>query len=310
MKYTYLLVLFYFSFCFGTVATDAPGVIIDKIALVVNDQTFTLSDFVDIQKNYAARSEVAPIVYKAGKNSAEDLSKIFIQIYIIRQKLKDIGYAISDDIVEERIKYIETAQGLSRNDLNNFLKSKSLEFNTYFQMIKESIELTQYLQKVIYPTIDVSDQELKNYFLKNFPANNYKSIKYDLIAIVLPSGVEANYSLKEIINHLKAYRDGIPLPESLKNIESQKMEKIDESALSPNISKVLKQTDIGQFSELIKVQKKSTLFFVENKEFSNSSVFETEKEKIRQQLSYEKAQMVLDDWIKSEMKNFYISSNL
>jgi hypothetical protein len=314
MKKLSLLVLF-ISFCPVLVAQEenkgnAPGKLIDKIALVVNDQSFALSDFANVQKNYSARSEVAPIVYLPTKNNINGLTQIFIQTYIIRQKLKDIGYAISDDIIDERIRYIEKAQGLSRNELNSFLKSKSLDFNTYFQLIKESIELTQYLQKIIYPTIDISDLEIKNFFLKNFPSYDQKSIKYDLIAISIPPSVEASFSLKEIISHVKAYRDGIPLPEKLKDIESYKMEKIDESGLTKNIASVLKKTEIGQFTELVKVQKKSTLFFVENKEFSNSNVFETEKEKIRMQLAFEKAQLVLDDWINSEVKNYYVSKNL
>ena len=194
--------------------------------------------------------------------------------------------------------------------LNSFLKSKSLDFNSYFQLIKESIELTQYLQKIIYPTIDITDLEIKNFFLKNFPSYNQKSIKYDLIAITIPSSIETSSSLREIISHVKAYRDGIPLPEKLKNIESYKMEKIDESGLEKSIAAVLKKTDIGQYTEIVKVQKKSTILFVENKEFSNSSVFESEKERIRMQLAFEKAQLVLDDWINAEVKNYYISRNL
>lgn len=289
---------------------SAPGVLLDKIALVVNDQTYSLSEFANIQKNFSARSEVAPIVYVSGKNSAKDLAKTFIQIYIVRQKLKDIGYGISDDIVDERIRYIEKAQGLSRDDLNNFLRGKSLDFNTYFQLIKESIELTQYLQKVIYPTIDVGDLEVKNFFLKNYPSYNQKSIKYDLIAVTIPPAIESAVPLKEIISHIKAYRDGIALPDKLKDLESYRMDKIDDSGLANNISVVLKKTEIGQYTELVKVQKKSTLFFVENKEFSNSAVFEAEKEKIRMQIAFEKAQLVLDDWINSEVKNYYISNNI
>ncbi len=306
---------FSLAFCFHVVAQKdeqlaAPGTLIDKVALVINDQSYTLSDFVSVQKNFSARSEVAPIVYMPNKNSPENLVQTFIQIYIVRQKLKDIGYSISDDIVDERIRYIEKAQGLSRNELNNFLKSKSLDFNTYFQLIKESVELTQYLQKIIYPTIDISDLEIKNFFLKNFPSYNQKSIKYDLIAITIPPSVESSFSLKEIISHVKAYRDGIPFPEKLKDLESYRMDKIDESGLASNISSVLKKTDIGQFTQVIKVQKKSTLFFIENKEFSESSVFEAEKERIKLQLAFEKAQLVLDDWINAEVKNYYISKNI
>lgn len=289
---------------------EAPGVLLDKIALVINDQSYTLSDFSNVQKNFSSRSEVAPIVYVPGKNDIKNLTQTFIQIYIVRQKLKDIGYSITDDVVDERIRYIEKAQGLNRNDLNNFLKSKSLDFDTYFQLIKESIELTQYLQKIIYPTIDINDLEVKNFFLKNFPSYNEKSIKYDLIAITIPPSVESSVPLKEIISHINAYRDGVALPEKFKNIESYKMEKVDDTALAKNISSILKKTEIGKYTEVIKVQKKSTIFFVENKEFSSSSVFDTEKEKIRMQLAFEKAQLVLEDWINSEVKNYYISKNL
>lgn len=289
---------------------EAPGVLLDKIALVINDQTYALSDYLNVQRNFSARSEVAPIVYAPQKNSITDLTQMFIQTYIVRQKLKDVGYSISDDIVDERVKYIEKAQGLTRSDLNSFLSSKSLDFNTYFQLIKESIELTQYLQKVIYPTIDITELEIKNFFLKNFPSFNEKTIKYDLIAINIPYHVEKDVPLKDIITHIKAYRDGVAFPENLKSIESYKMDDIDESGLAKNIAVILKKTEIGQFTEIIKVQKNSTIFFIENKKFGESSIYEAEKEKIKMQLAFEKAKLVLDDWINSEVKNYYISKNI
>lgn len=289
---------------------QAPGELLDKIALVINDQTFALSDFFSVKRNYNSRSEVAAIVYPQNKSTLEDLAFIFQRNYIVRHKLKEMGYGITDDVVEERIKFIEKAQGLTRNDLNAFLKTKFLNYETYFELIKESIELTQYLQKVIYPTIDVSDQDIKNFFVKNYPTYNQKSVKYDLVAITLTKEVEKNFSLKEIISHLRAFKDGIPLPQGLSNIESYKMDKVDDSNLDKNISAILKKTDIGAFTEVIKVQNKSTLFFVENKEFSSSNVFESEKDKIKMQLAFDKAKVVLDDWIKSELKNHYISLNL
>jgi len=302
------LVLFISSVAWAQ--TPAPGVLLDKIALVINEQAFTLSEFVEVQKTYSIRSEVAPIVYPPGKSSSQDLADNMIRMYIIRQKLKDIGYNITDDIVEERIGLIEKAQGLSRNNLITFLKARSIEFTTYFQLIKESIEMTQYMQKIIYPTIDVSDQEIKNFFIKNFPSASYRSIKYNLIAVTLPPKYEKNYSLKEVIGYLKASRDGVSLPANLQNIESQQMNQVDDSSLSKNIAKALKNTEIGQFSEVVKIQNKPTIFFVENKEFARSSVFESEKDNLKQQLAFEKAQLVLGDWMKSEMKNFYISNYL
>jgi hypothetical protein len=289
---------------------DVQGDLLDKIALILNEQNYTLSDLDDIKKNAASRAEIAPNLYEISDIKYEDVAEILTRIYIVRSKLKEIGYSVTDDVVEDRIKYIEKAQGLTRDDLVRFLKNKNLGYEQYFELIKQSIEQTQYMQKLIYPTVEVSDQELTSTFLKYNPALNTKSIKYSITVINLPVGFDKVYSLKEVITHLKNFQSGTPLPTALSDIKTESLTSVDESSLSKQMSNVLKQTETNEFSQLTVINKIPTLFFINGREITNSSLFDQQKESLKQQLTFLKAKNLLNSWIDQEKKNFYISVNL
>lgn len=294
--------LFYYSL--NSARADS---LINKIAVVIDDQTFALSELKTIQNSFDIRSEISPVLYTKNKSSLQDIANILIKKSIIKQKLQEIGYNITDQIVEERIQYIEKAQGLTRAELTQFLDKKNINFSTYFELIRESVESTQYMQKNIYPTIEISDAEIKNFYLKNYPANSYKSIKYSIIMIKLPVNWNKLYSSAEIITHLKSFRQGQSLPDALSSVETEKLENIDESGLAPELIQVLSQTEIGEYSAIIQVNNRPTLFFVENKNFSFSGTYQKEIENIKAQLMYERAQTVLNDWINLESRNHYIN---
>jgi len=284
--------------------------LIDKMALVVDDSIFTLSEIQKITSTYGVRKEISGIVYNQNADANINdkvITDLVIKKILIRSKLKEIGYNITDDVVEERVKLIETSQGVKRDDLIQFLTSKGINYEIYFELIRESIEFSQFLQKNIYPSIEISESELKNDYLKKFPNQKEKSIKYTLVAIQLPEIVIKTNALKDIINDIKDYRAGKDLPSYLSAMESKRLENVDEGNLNSDIIKILKLTPIGEFSSLLKVGGASSIFFVENKQFSETSEYEEKKENLKQELTLERGRILLDDWAKQESKYHYVN---
>ncbi len=77
---------------------------IDKIALVVNDTSFTLSQIKRIQDSINVRRNVSPLVFDKTQFELNEIAEKLINRQIIRAKLGEIGYSISDDYVEDQIK--------------------------------------------------------------------------------------------------------------------------------------------------------------------------------------------------------------
>jgi hypothetical protein len=133
--------------------------LLDKLVAVVNTRVISLSEIDRIQQTLPARQEVSPMIYSAKKYSEKELLDILINAFIIRDKINAQGYVINDDAVESRIKMTEERLGLKRSDLLNFLKTKNLTFEEYFELVVRN----NYFEKT---DISVADDILKSVFDK------------------------------------------------------------------------------------------------------------------------------------------------
>ena len=91
-----LLVLFFQS--------SSEAKLLDKISAIIDDNTITLSQVVRMSKNLAIKKNVAPMIYDKNTFSDEELINISINKFLIRSKLTELGYSITDDQEEDQIK--------------------------------------------------------------------------------------------------------------------------------------------------------------------------------------------------------------
>ena len=87
--------IFLFSF-FLILGVEAK--ILDKIVAVVDDKIITLSMVKRIQSNLEIRRNIAPFVYSNPKLSNREIADNIINTKVIRDKLAEFGYVVSDYI--------------------------------------------------------------------------------------------------------------------------------------------------------------------------------------------------------------------
>ena len=134
------------------------------------------------------------------------MSTYLLKRNIIRLKLKEIGYEITDKQVEAQIKTTESRLGLGRADLLSFLESNGLTFQEYFETTRESIEYNIFLGKVIKPLVKISDQDiLKKY--KEVSKSDSLTYKYDLVDFYISNKQVENIDEQIIINDLNLLRE-------------------------------------------------------------------------------------------------------
>ncbi len=280
--------------------------LLDKIYGVFNDKILTLSDAKRIQGELEARAEVAPMVYGPEIKELEDVREIFFKQNIIRHTLDSYGYELTDSVIEDRIAGIEKSQGITRDDLIGFLQERDLNYETYFELIKLSMEYSYFTNKIIAPLISVSNQEIKNAFYKHFPNERSVSFRFDIVDIVLPEEILKIYSYQQLIEILTKYKETAMLPEALRDMEANRIDDVESDNLSEELAELLAKTPINSFSETIKMNGQLHIFYIENKQSTPSSVFNDNKETLNQMVSMSKAKNVEKNWFEINKENFYI----
>lgn len=303
----------FFILCLGIVFSNgafAQEKLLDKLVAVVNTRVVSLSEIKRIEDTLPARREVSPMIYTKAKYTDKELLDIIIRSFIIRDKINAQGYVINDDAVESRIKMTEERLGLKRADLLNFLKTKGLTYEEYFEIIRETMEFNVFASKIIAPLVSVTEQEIKNEYYRRNSANSALSFKYNLVDFYIKESGLVDKSVDKYLNVLKDYQLTGRLPEEYRNLESNNLENLSEDALSKELGAILKTTAEGSFSKATTINGYLHVFYVQKKDLVESQGFLKFKDQIQNEIFMDKGQAVTNNWFDREFSNYYIKNLL
>ncbi|HXH75077.1 MAG TPA: hypothetical protein VNJ08_08950 [Bacteriovoracaceae bacterium] len=284
--------------------------LLDKIVAVVNTRVISLSEVVRAQDTIEARREVSPMVYSDKKYDHKKLLNIMIRSSIIRDKINAQGYVINDDAVESRIKMTEEKLGLKRSDLLNFLKTKGLTYEEYFEVIRETMEYNIFASRIIAPLISVTEQEIKNEYYRRNSTNNALSFKYNLVDFFISEAKLVDKDEKKFQAVLRDYQLTGKLPQDYSALETNNLDNLNEDALPKELSAVLKTTAEGAFSKAISLNGYMHAFYVQKKDLVESQDFQKFKDQIQNEIFATKGKSVTDNWFDREYSNYYIKTLL
>ena len=304
MKTLFLLILL------GSSTAWAQDKLLDKLVAVVNTRVISLSEIQRMEETLPARQEVSPVVYSEKKYSQKELLDIIIKSFIIRDKINAQGYVINDDAVESRIKMTEERLGLKRADLLQFLKTKNLTYEEYFEVIRETMEYNVFASRIIAPLISVTEQEIKNEYYRRNSSNNALSFKYNLVDFYIKESDLVDKKEDSFLAVLKDYQLTGKLPEEYRNLESNNLDNLSEDALSKELGAILKNTSEGSFSKASSIGGYMHVFYVQKKDLVESQDFTRAKEMIQNDIFMTKGKSVTTNWFDREYVNYYIKNLL
>lgn len=246
------------------------------------------------------------MIYSENKYSPRQILDIMIRSSIIRDKINAQGYVINDDAVESRIKMTEEKLGLKRADLLNFLKSKGLTYEEYFEIIRETMEYNIFASRIIAPLISVTEQEIKNEYYRRNSTNSALSFKYNLVDFFIGEDKLIDKDETKFQAVLRDYQLTGKLPSEYSSLETNNLENLNEDALPKELSSVLKNTAEGAFSRTITLSGYMHSFYVQKKDLVESQDFQKFKEQIQNDIFATKGKAVTNNWFEREFSNYYI----
>lgn len=292
------------------ISLNANSELLDKVAGVVNDKIFTYSELVRIKNTINARKEIAPFIFTKSKYSIKDILKVQQNTFIIKDKLSELGFVVSDDSVESRINETEKRLGLKRNDLLNFLDSKGLTFNEYFELIRNATEFNIFNRRIISPLVNITEQEVKNEYYKINSSNKALAFKYNVVDFYLPSSSVLKNDKNKLPSILEEYQKTGNIPAIYKNIETSNLGEVSDDDLPKDLSKLLKITNEGSFSKPYTKNNMIHVFYLKSKDLTESQDFLKQKNVIFNKIYMERSKKITVSWFSKESLNYYILENI
>jgi peptidyl-prolyl cis-trans isomerase SurA len=293
-----------------TFISNLEAKLLDKIAAIVDDNIITLSQITRTNSNLAIKKNVAPMIYDKATFTTQEILNISINRYLIRSKLAEIGYTITDDQVEAQISSNQERLGVDRKSLMGFLKQQGTSFDEYFETLREAIEYSYFVNRVVSPMISISDQDIKNAYYKNNINDSRMNFKFSMIDYSFNKDIIAKPAKNQLEDVIKQYRINGVLPEEFSTMGVANLDEITEEGLASDLKALLKVTDEGSLTTPILLSNQYHVFYIAKKDLVETEAFAKQKDQIKDTLFEKavKAETVL--WFEREKNKHYIKISL
>lgn len=138
----------------------------NKIVAIVNDDIITLYELNKRIREITGRNPLAIKKYDEDsyKKICYKILNRLIEDKIAEKKVKELGIKVTDAEVDEEIKRIEEAQGLTHEQFIDMLRHSGITYERYREEVRKSIEKMQLIELEVKSRIIISDKEIKEYY--------------------------------------------------------------------------------------------------------------------------------------------------
>lgn len=291
-------------------SASSQAKLLDKITAIVDDNIITFSQVQRITKSIAIKRSVAPMIYDKNSYTSEEVANILVNKYLIRAKLTELGYSITDDQVEAQIKANEKRLNVDRKALMAFLKQQGSTFDEYFETLREAIEYSYFINRVISPTIAISEQDVKNTYFKKNIKDSRMNFKYSVIDYSIAKDVMPKLDKGQLEDVVKQYRINGVLSESFSTLSVNNLDDITEEGLAAELKNLLKHTDEGTLTAPIILNGQHHVFYIAKKDLVESEEFAKQKDRLREELFEVAVKSESSIWFERERIKHYIKISL
>lgn len=288
------------------ISFQAQATLLDKIMAVIDENIITLSQVKRIKSTLDARAEISPQIYQIGLNEREIIDTE-ISATIVRKKLAELGYTITDENVDAQIQQTESRLRLSRKQLLEFLESKGIYFEEYFEISRKTIEFNLFFSRVIAPQVTITDQEIKNEFLKDNSASvKTSTFQFNLVDYSIDTGEIDEGQLKNFRSAvMKLHQDGT-IDAKYKAISTNVFSQLSVESLDKTLASQIRNLNEGEYSQPILFNQEYHIFYVDKKDLIESSDYAKLKDRIKNSIFEDRAKDFVKIWYKRRRNKHFI----
>ena len=284
MLLKYLFILFSIPVFSHSQLVDQIVVTVDDVALLKSDLkkhrrflSSPLSDLSYLSKIYSRKS--------LKKSEKKVLSYLIDQAVLVQNAPKDQSFS-KEQILEKKL----SEKKLSHKQMRKYLKDISMSVLEYQNILENNHHINQWIQMEILSHVQVSDEDLNDYYIKKTGKNFFKKKKFSL----------NRWAFKNNSEDLKLAKDF-----------SRKKEKppgqeivLTVAQMNKSIKKEILKLSIGQFSKPVCIENSCFVFELLHKGFV--SMRTKASEKLREEIFNKIMVQKLTQWMLQNRKSSVI----
>ncbi len=285
---------------------------IDRTAVLVNGDVVLRSDVAAFRKNLALRREIDPFVNLLGftaDNAANEKESID---YLVQERLVQQKHPAAEEEIEEEVNSVQRNNRMDREHLKEVLKSQGVKFEDYRRIMSVSISKRKLIEKDLRPLAAISDEDVKNYYYtdKVFQSrrkDNKLVLSYTLQQMLLPNSVTSGLAEKK----LRAGEDfdSVAAELSPRGVESSRLGTISEENMNPKIRQAIEGLKVGESTKPVSAGNGFMILRILEIGAPQDSVFERDKERVRNELFQKALVNQLKLWTERERASSYVHAS-
>lgn len=311
--------LFLVSSLFALFSQSASKVI-DRTVIVINDEPILESDIAAFQKKIKSKSfqELFGGIPSKVIENREAALQLLVEERLVNQQVKRLELNASDQEVEAQIKAILKRNNISQSQLSERLKQLGSSISEYKEGIKRQIERRNLVDREIRPSLEISDEQLRHFYLRNAQPEETEQ-EYKLAHILVAykqktgSGIsEAEKRASDIYNQALTRKNDFPqlVKEFSDDAESPdgNLGYFSPSSLSKEFRSVIPKTKVGDITKPIKMDDGyHILKLLEIRSPDFSSLPKEKKDALRNQMVASEMEKKMALWIEKKKKESNIT---
>ncbi|MFM8315687.1 MAG: peptidylprolyl isomerase, partial [Deltaproteobacteria bacterium] len=294
--------------------------IIDRTLVLINDEPILESDVSAFQKRLKSKSfqELFGGIPNNVIDNRDAALQLLIEERLVNQQVKKLELNASDQEVEAQIKSILKRNAISQSQLVERLKQLGSSLSEYKDGIRRQIERRNLIDREIRPSLELSDEQLRHYYLRNASPEETEQ-EYKLAHIFLgfkDSSSKAKKDAETRANEVwrlasekgsdfqrlaKEYSDDSESPDGVLGYFSV-------SSLSKEFKPVIPKVKVGQVTKPIQLSDGfHILKLLEVRSPDFSTLPKEKREAIRNQMAATELEKKMALWIEKKKKESNIS---
>lgn len=186
-------------------APEAPvGVVLDRVAAVVNDDVVTLTELYDFGGAY-----VGQVVGAEGEGArvaaeAQVLERL-LERRLVEQEMRALKLDLTEPEIDRSIAEIAERNGLDVDGLRAEVERSGMRWDQYRSELKESLRDMKFAQAVIRPRVNITPDELRDAWLRSSPTAGAAARVQALVLQFPPGATDAQK--EEVVARARALRE-------------------------------------------------------------------------------------------------------
>lgn len=295
---------FFLTIFFLLQSSIAQAAVVDKIVALVDDKAITQSDLLEASQN--PRPE-----WKKGRDG---ILRELINEKLIESELEKEKISVTEADVDAAIRNILSQAGKTLEDLKKELTGRDIPLVAYRDSIRLEVARNQFLQKIIYPRIHVSDGDIQEYYKRNAASfKSYGKIRF-LQIYITEDGLAPGQSAADFAGKLSTVlKQGAPFADAVKKYSKGAFVEnggdsgiLDTASLRPDLASILTSLPLNTISNPIPMGDGFFIFKVVQRDDPKQRSFAELKEALREKVTSGKVHDELERYIMESRSRHYV----